>query len=56
MVGDKNSLSSISSQEGHFLKAFNMGILFDLDEINLTSQLVIQCIEKAFDLRQLGLE
>ena len=34
MVGDKNSLAGISSQEGNFLKAFKYGHPLLLDEIN----------------------
>ena len=49
MVGDKNSLAGISSQEGHFLKAFKYGHPLLLDEINLASQAVLQCIEEALD-------
>ena len=40
MVGDKNSLSLISSQEGYFLKEFKYGHPLLLDEINLASQSV----------------
>ena len=49
IVGDKNSLAGISSQEDHFLKASKYGHPLPLDEINLGSQTVLQCIEKALD-------
>ena len=37
MVGDKNSLSGISSQEVYFLKEFKYDHTLLLDEINLAS-------------------
>ena len=56
MVGDKNSLAGISSQEGHFLKAFKYGHPLLLDEINLASQAVLQCIEEALDSEVISIE
>jgi midasin (ATPase involved in ribosome maturation) len=56
IVGDKNSLAGISSQEGHFLKAFKYGHPLILDEINLGSQTVLQCIEKALDSEIINIE
>ena len=56
MVGDKNSLAGISSQEGHFLKAFKDGHPLLLDEINLASQAVLQCIEEALDSEIISIE
>ena len=56
MVGDKNSLAGISSQEGHFLKAFKDGHPLLLDEINLASQAVLQCIEEALDSEVISIE
>ena len=56
MVGDKNSLAGISSQEGHFLKAFKYGHPLLLDEINLASQAVLPCIEEALDSEVISIE
>jgi midasin (ATPase involved in ribosome maturation) len=56
IVGDKNSLAGISSQEGHFLKAFKYGHPLLLDEINLGSQGVLQCIEEALDSEIISIE
>lgn len=56
MVGDKRSLAGISSQEGHFLKAFKYGHPLLLDEINLASQAVLQCIEEALDSELISIE
>ena len=56
VVGDKNSLAGISSQEGHFLKAFKYGHPLLLDEINLASQAVLQCIEEALDSEMISIE
>jgi len=44
MIGNKNSLDGMSSQEGHFFKTFKYGHPLLLDEINLASQAVLQCI------------
>ena len=49
IIGDKNSLAGISSQEDHFLKAFKYGHPLLLNEINLGSQAVLQCIKEALD-------
>ena len=49
MIGDKNSLAGMSSHENHFFKAFKYGHPLLLDEINLASQAVLQCIEKTLD-------
>ena len=49
MVGDKNLLAGISSQEGYFLKAFKCGHPLLLNAINLESQAILQCIEEALD-------
>ena len=56
MVGDKTSLAGISSQEGNFLKAFKYGHPLLLDEINLASPGVLQCIEEAIDSGILSIE
>ena len=50
MVGeDRNSFAGISSQEGHFFKAFKYGHPLLLDEINFASQAVLQFIEEVLD-------
>ena len=49
VVGDKNSLSGLKIKEGPFFKAFKEGIPLILDEINLASEEVLQCIEGALD-------
>ena len=56
IVGDKNSLAGISSQEGHFLKTFKYGHPLLLDEINLGSQAVLECIEEALDSEIISIE
>ena len=56
IVGDKKSLAGISTQEGHFLKAFKYGHPLLLDEINLASQAVLQCIEEALDSDEVSIE
>ena len=48
-VGDKNSLSGIKIVDGPFFKAFKEGIPLILDEINLASEEVLQCIEGSLD-------
>ena len=49
IVGDKNSLAGVSSKKGIFLIAFSEGYPLLLDEINLASPIVLQCIEEALD-------
>ena len=46
----------MESQEGHFLKAFKYGHPLLLDEINLASQAVLQCIEEALDSEVISIE
>ena len=55
-MGDKNSLAGISAKEGNFLKAFKEGYPLLLDEINLASPSVLQCIEEAIDSDILSIE
>ena len=43
-MGNKNSLSGLEIFDGPFLKAFKNGIPLILDEINLASEEVLQCI------------
>ena len=56
MIGDKNSLAGISSQKCHFLKVFKYGHLLLLDEINLASQTVLQCIKETLDYEVICIE
>ena len=56
IVGDENSLAGISYKEGTFLKAFRDGHPLLLDEINLSSPSVLQCIEEALDFDIISLE
>ena len=55
-VGDKNSLSGLKIIEGPFYKAFKEGIPLILDEINLASEEVLQCIEGALDKGEINKE
>ena len=54
-VGDKNSLSGLKIIEGPFYKAFKEGIPLILDEINLASEEVLQCIEGALDKGEINI-
>ena len=56
MFSDKNSLEGISSQEGHFLRAFKYGHPLLLDEINLGNQAVLECIEGVLDSEIISIE
>lgn len=56
IVGEKNSLAGISSQDGHFLKPFKYSHPLLLDEINLASQAVLQCIEESLDSLVISIE
>ena len=56
MVGDKDSLAGLSLQYGHFLKAYKEGYPLLLDEINLASESVLQCIEEALDSDSINIE
>ena len=56
IIGDKNSFAGISSHEGHFIKAFKYGHPLLLDEINLASPSVLQCIEEALDSGVISIE
>ena len=56
LVGDKNSLSGLKIVEGPFYKAFKEGIPLILDEINLASEEVLQCIEGALDKGEINKE
>ena len=49
-------MAGISSQEGQFLKAFKYGHPLFLEEINLASQVDLQCIEEALDSEVISIE
>ena len=55
-MGNKNSLSGLEIVDGPFLKAFKNGIPLILDEINLASEEVLQCIEEAIDSGEINME
>ena len=55
-MGNENSLSGLEIVDGPFLKAFKNGIPLILDEINLASEEVLQCIEKALDTGEINME
>ena len=48
-IGDKNSLSGLKIVDGPFYTAFKNGLPLILDEINLASEEVLQCIEDTLD-------
>ena len=56
LTGDKTYLSGIKIIEGEFFRAFKGGIPLILDEINLASQEVLQCIEDALDSQEINIE
>ena len=55
-VGVQNSFEGIKFQEGPFIKAFSEGHCLLLDEINLSSSSLLQCIEEALDTKILSIE
>jgi len=55
-VGDSNSLSGLKFQRGLFIEAFEEGYCLLLDEINLASKEVLQCIEDAIDSKVLSFQ
>ena len=56
LMSDKTFLSGIKIVDGPFYKAFKNGIPLILDEINLASQEVLQCIEDALDSKAINIE
>ena len=56
LTGDKTYLSGIKIIEGEFFRAFKEGIPLILDEINLASPEVLQCIEDALDSQTINIE
>ena len=55
-VGDSNSFSGISFQEGIFIEAFKNGDTLLLDEINLASNQVLQSFEECLDNNKISCE
>ena len=55
-VGDNKSISGIKIEGGAFYKAFTKGKILILDEINLASKEVLDCIGQALDNRVLSTE
>lgn len=55
-IGDPNSWAGISMQEGPFVKAFTEGKCLLLDELNLATKAVLQCIEEAIDSGVISIE
>ncbi len=54
-IGNKNYLSGLKIVEGPFFKAFKEGIPLILDEINLASEEILQCIEGALDSGEINI-
>ena len=55
-IGEESSLTGLKINDGPFLKAFKKGIPLILDEINLASEEVLQCIEEALDSGEINME
>jgi len=55
-VGDKNSVCGIKIEMGAFFEAFINGKILILDEINLASKEVLDCIGQALDSKILSTE
>ncbi|OHT04875.1 hypothetical protein TRFO_27550 [Tritrichomonas foetus] len=55
-VGDVDSWAGISQHDGPFYTAFKEGKILLLDEINLASPSVLQCIEESLDSGVLSIE
>lgn len=49
LIGNSEEFSGISFKEGPFLEAFTKGKCLKIDEINLASENVLQCIEQSLD-------
>ena len=54
--GDDNSVSGLKVVEGPFFKAYTKGHKILLDNINLASREVLECIQQALDSRILSVE
>ena len=55
-IGDKNSLLGLKIVDGPFYTAFTKGIPLILDEINLASEEVLQCIEDTLDSGMINID
>jgi hypothetical protein len=55
-TGTKDSFAGIIFKPGPFIKAFTKGYCLLLDEINLASSSILQCIEEALDTKILSIE
>ncbi len=55
-VGDSKSVTGIKIESGAFYKAFKEGKILILDEINLASKEVLECIGQALDSKVLSTE
>ncbi len=55
-VGDNKSISGIKIESGAFYKSFQKGKILILDEINLASKEVLDCIGQALDSKLLSTE
>ena len=55
-IGDSKSVTGIKIESGAFYKAFTEGKILILDEINLASKEVLDCIGQAFDSKVLSTE
>ena len=56
IIGDKNSISGLKIVEGPFYRAFKEGKPLILDEINLASEEVLQCIEGTIDSGEINID
>ena len=55
-IGDSKSFTGIKIESGAFYKAFKYGKILILDEINLASKEVLECIGQALDSKVLSTE
>ena len=56
LSGDQKSVSGLKIVNGPFYRAFTEGIPLILDEINLASEEVLQCIEDILDSGEINIE
>jgi len=55
-IGDKNSISGLKIVDGPFYKAFKYGLPLILDEINLATEEVLQCLEDTLDSGSINID
>ena len=55
-VSDDNSITGLNVKEGPFVEAFRKGYFLLLDEIYLSFQNVLQCIQQSLNNELLSLE